>query len=100
MSTIENNRRRIKRMDTWISHAEAASGDDDSHLRFLFYWIAYEAAYQTYETGKAEDRRKRLHKKLARHDRGKLQASCANSGTTSCAFSSCGRRIRLSGARA
>ena len=25
MSTTENNRRRIARMDTWISHAEAAS---------------------------------------------------------------------------
>lgn len=74
MSTTENNRRRIARMDTWISHAEAASGDDDSHLRFLFYWIAYEAAYQPYETWKAEGRRKRLHKKLARHDPGKLQS--------------------------
>ena len=74
MSTIENNRRRLKRMDLWISHAEAASGDDDSHLRFLFYWIAYEAAYQTYETGKSEGRRKWLHKELARHDPGELQS--------------------------
>ena len=77
MSTTENNRRRIKRMDTWISHAEAASGDDDTHLRFLFYWIAYEAAYQTHETGEAErhgEGRRELHRKLARHDRGKLQS--------------------------
>ena len=77
MSTTENNWRRIERMDTWISHAEAASGDDDTHLRFLFYWIAYEAAYQTHETGEAEkhgERRRELHWKLARHDRGKLQS--------------------------
>lgn len=74
MSTTENNRRRLARMDIWISHAEKASGEDDSHLRFLFYWISYEAAYQPYETWKAEGRRKRLHKKLARHDPGKLQS--------------------------
>ena len=74
MSTTENNRRRIARMDTWISHAEAASGDDDTHLRFLFYWIAYEAAYQPHETRKAEGKRKWLHKKLARHDPGQLQS--------------------------
>ena len=45
MSTIENNRRRIARMDTWISHAKKASREGEAHLRFLFYWIAYEAAY-------------------------------------------------------
>lgn len=32
MSTSENNRCRIDRMDIWISHAETASGDDDSHV--------------------------------------------------------------------
>lgn len=78
MSTTENNQRRIARMDTWISHAEAASGDDDTHLRFLFYWIAYEAAYQTYETEESEGghgkERVRLHRKLADHDRGRLQS--------------------------
>ena len=78
MSTTENNRRRLKRMDIWISHAEAASGEGDAHLRFLFYWIAYEAAYQTYETeeskGGHEKERKRLHRKLAGHDRGRLQS--------------------------
>ena len=72
MSAIERNKRRIARMDTWISHAEAAAGDDDTHLRFLFYWIAYEAAYQTDKTGKG--RRKWLHEKLARHDPVELQS--------------------------
>ena len=72
MSATERNKRRIARMDTWISHAEAAGGDDDTHIRFLFYWIAYEAAYQTYKTGKG--RRKWLHKKLARHEPSELQS--------------------------
>ena len=40
MSTTENNRRRIARMDTWISHADEVSDEDKAHLRFLFYWIA------------------------------------------------------------
>lgn len=78
MSTTENNRRRIDRMDTWIAHAEEASGDDKAHLRFLFYWIAYEAAYQTYESEESEGghgkERVRLHRKLADHDRGRLQS--------------------------
>ena len=75
MSATENNQRRIKRMDTWIRLAEEAPGEDKAHLRFLFYWIAYEAAYQTHETGEAgkTSRRQELHCKLARHDRGKLQ---------------------------
>lgn len=77
MNTTENNRRRIERMDTWISEAEKASGEGKAHLRFLFYWIAYEAAYQTYETEESEGghgkERVRLHRELVRHDRGRLQ---------------------------
>ena len=78
MSTTENNRRRIDRMDTWIRLAEEVPGEDKAHLRFLFYWIAYEAAYQTYETEESEGGhgkdRVRLHRKLADHDRGRLQS--------------------------
>ena len=74
MSTTERNKRRIARMDTWISHAEAAAGDDDTHLRFLFYWIAYEAAYQTYPVaGHGGKARESLHWKLADRDTGRLQ---------------------------
>ena len=77
MSTTENNRRRIERMDTWISHAKEVSDAGKAHVRFLFYWIAYEAAHQTRETGEVEghkEDRRELHRKLARHDRGKLQS--------------------------
>lgn len=77
MSTTENNRRRIARMNSWIGHAEKASGEGEAHIRFLFYWIAYEAAYQTYETEKPDGgdwtKRQELHRKLASHDRGRLQ---------------------------
>ena len=74
MSTIDNERR-IARMRTWISHAEEVSDEGEAHLRFLFYWIAYEAAYQTYQplagSRPATDRtetaelRENLHGKLA-----------------------------------
>ena len=74
MSTADNERR-IDRMDTWISHAEKASGESDAHLRFLFYWIAYEAAYQTdSEDEEHWKAREDLHWKLTSRDRGRLQS--------------------------
>ena len=74
MSTTENNRRRIARMDTWIRPAETATGERDAHLRFLFYWIAYEAAYQT-DLEKRDHRKQRskLHGKLVHHCKERLQ---------------------------
>ncbi|MYA35676.1 MAG: hypothetical protein F4Y34_03305 [Gammaproteobacteria bacterium] len=43
----KDNERRIERVDNWISHAEdVPRGDENDHIRFLFYWIAYEAAFQ------------------------------------------------------
>ena len=35
------NERRIARMCVWIDLAEASAAED--HVRFVFYWIAYEA---------------------------------------------------------
>ena len=51
MSVTDRNGRRIARMSTWISHAEAEaiSGEEEAHIRFLFYRIAYEAAYHMNE---------------------------------------------------
>ena len=73
------NTRRIDRMRVWISHAKAISGEEEAHIRFLFYWIAYEAAYHMNETGESEGRhwkeRRKFHQRLASHDRGgKLQS--------------------------
>lgn len=73
MSTTENNQRRIERMDTWMRPAEEASGERDAHLRFLFYWIAYEAAYQTDSERNHGKLRKDLHGKLVYHCKEKLQ---------------------------
>ena len=38
-------------MNVWIDLAENTPGADKKpHVRFVFYWIAYEAAHQTYRT--------------------------------------------------
>ena len=108
MSVTDRNERRIARMSTWISHAEAEAisgeeeahirsgeesvflplplhelpftradrtGDAKAHIRFLFYWIAYEAAYQMNEKGGSEkERRELFHQRLADHDWEKLQS--------------------------
>ena len=72
-----NNERRIARMNVWIDLAEKTPGADKRpHVRFVFYWIAYEAAHQTYRTkrqGTGGQERHNFHKKLARRDRGRLQ---------------------------
>ena len=41
-SPMWRNMRRIQRMDTWIKLADVA---DDKHVKFVFYWIAFEAGY-------------------------------------------------------
>ena len=80
MSVTDRNERRIDRMSTWISHAEAEaiSGEKEAHIRFLFYWIAYEAAYHMNETGESKGghgkERREFHLRLASHDRGRLQS--------------------------
>ena len=58
-------------MNTWIELAEASPHD---HVRFVFYWIAYEAAYQNEDSElKDWEERQQCHDRLARHDRGKLR---------------------------
>lgn len=66
----ENRKRRVKRINNWITHARSVPrGKDNEHISYLFYWIAYEAAYQQYSPdGKTEDerdRRKKFHEKIA-----------------------------------
>ena len=77
MSVTDRNKRRNERMSTWISHAEAISGEEETHVRFLFYWIAYEAAYHMNEAGESkgrhEEERREFHLRLASHDQGILQ---------------------------
>ena len=67
----EDNERRVERMSTWIELAKATSHD---HVRFVFYWIAYEAAYQN-ENSELKDgkERQKFHERLAHRDRGKLR---------------------------
>ena len=81
MSVKDRNERRIARMSTWISHAgaEAISGKEEAHIRFLFYWIAYEAAYHMNETrGGAkvghEEERREFHGRLTDHAPETLQS--------------------------
>ena len=52
-----DNERRVARMKAWICLAEALpASDDNAHVRFVFYWIAYEAAYQTYNADRDRPR--------------------------------------------
>ena len=44
---LQNNQRRVARMRIWMKQAEEVPhGDEHDHIRLLFYFIAYEAAYQ------------------------------------------------------
>ncbi len=46
----KNNQLRIERMENWIERAESVPKDVEyDYDRFLFYWIAYEAAYKQEE---------------------------------------------------
>ena len=67
----EDNVRRVDRMNTWIELAEETPHE---HVRFVFYWIAYEAAYKNENPElKAWEERRQLHERLAKHDGRKLQ---------------------------
>ena len=73
---LRENEHRVQRMNTWIELAEAAPDDlEHDHVRFVFYWIAYEAAYQDQDPDVADSQKKeKLHRNLAQHDRGRLQS--------------------------
>lgn len=61
----EDNQRRICRVNAWVRDAEAVPCRNE-HIRFLFYWIAYEAAYKQEREKKSEEERKDFHKRVAR----------------------------------
>lgn len=72
----KNNERRVDRMDVWIKEAEKDRGENDAHIRFLFYWIAYEAAYKDENRNpdvKEGSQRREFHKELTKRDSGRLQ---------------------------
>ena len=51
----DDNERRIARMGVWIDLAKHTPDDDDhAHGRFVFYWIAYEAAYKVEDRNSSE----------------------------------------------
>ncbi len=61
-------RRRIERMDNWIKHAELFEDSKYDHIKFLFYWIAYEAGYKLQEWENPTEEyilRCRFHKKIS-----------------------------------
>jgi len=63
-----DNTRRIKRMEYWIEQAGSFPADEDhNHIRFLFYYIAYEAAYQKAWETKNQEQREDFHCKVARN---------------------------------
>ena len=64
------NGRRIARMGVWIDLAEASPAAD--HVRFVFYWIAYEAGYQVNHED-SDSLRPSFHRCVARHDASGLQ---------------------------
>lgn len=78
--TMHANERRIDRMSVWISLAESTpAADDHAHVRFLFYWIAYEAGYKVENTEAHDlrpregDQRREFHRLVARRDARGLQ---------------------------
>ena len=78
--TRRANERRIDRMSVWIGLAESTpAAEDHAHVRFLFYWIAYEAGYKV-ENTESHDSRPRegiqrgdFHRLVARRDARGLQ---------------------------
>ena len=77
-----HNQRRVARMNVWIDLASKTSDDVDcAHVRFVFYWIAYEAAYKVEDSDSSDSRaaegqqRACFHRKIARYDRGRLRDS-------------------------
>ena len=73
-----DNERRVARMTAWIERAaaERPATDDNAHVRFIFYWIAYEAAYQTYKAKGPSSHtleREVFHHRATWHDGNRLQ---------------------------
>lgn len=78
IETDKDRERRITRMNIWLEHAESISeGENSEHISFLYYWIAYESAYQQFDpNGKKrkykseENKRETFHKIIAGCDHG------------------------------
>ena len=74
-----DNERRVARMRVWINLAETLpAGEDHAHVRFVLYWIAYEAAYQVYKVGgDSSDKLERedFHRRVTWYDGRRLQAT-------------------------
>ena len=73
-----DNKRRAARMNVWIDLARKTSDDDDcAHVRFVFYWIAYEAAYKVEDSDSPDapegKRREAFHLQATWHDAIGLQ---------------------------
>ena len=74
-----DNERRIARMKAWIDLARKESNENRAHVRFVFYWIAYEAAYKvegddSSDSGAKDSvQRRTFHYLVARCDRGRLR---------------------------
>ena len=66
----DDNERRIARMGVWIALAKHTPDDDDhAHGRFVFYWIAYEAAYKVEDRNSSEAQlRRAFHHRVTWHD--------------------------------
>jgi len=65
---LGKNQRRIERMNNWIEHAGLVENGAREHIKFLFYWIAYEAAYKIEEWGNLTEEyklRSSFHKKIS-----------------------------------
>lgn len=78
----QDNQRRIDRMNVWIDSASTSLADDDyAHIRFVFHWIAYEAAYKVEGNGLVDGeqrtkewaQREQFHRGVARHDGEMIQ---------------------------
>ena len=74
-----DNERRVARMRVWINLAKTLpASEDHAHVRFVLYWIAYEAAYQVYKVdGDSSDKQERedFHRRVTWYDGRKLQAT-------------------------
>ena len=78
IETDKDLERRITRMNIWLEHAESISdGENSEHISFLYYWIAYESAYQQFDPdGKKrkykseENKREKFHEIIAGCDHG------------------------------
>ncbi|MCY4075675.1 MAG: hypothetical protein OXH04_09640 [Acidobacteria bacterium] len=66
-------------MNAWLDLAGKASDEDSAHVRFVFYWIAYEAAYKVDGSDSPESRatesvqRRSFHRRVARYGGGRLR---------------------------